>query len=86
MGLQRETASRGTLANYTSVCLLPHSPLDVSQLFQIIFAVGFEFIIFHTTPSALSIAGIVIIMSSAIYISVVSLHRSHPLFLLMPLS
>ncbi|KAI0247428.1 hypothetical protein BJV78DRAFT_1285545 [Lactifluus subvellereus] len=53
MGLQRETASRGTLAIYTSV----------------VFAVVFELIFFHTIPSALSIAGTVIIMSSAIYTS-----------------
>jgi len=53
MGLQRETASRGTLAIYTSV----------------VFAVMFELIFFHAMPSALSIAGTVIIMSSAIYTS-----------------
>jgi hypothetical protein len=33
MGLQRETASRGVLAAYTSVCLLHHSSFEVSQLF-----------------------------------------------------
>lgn len=53
MGLQRETASRGSLAIYTSV----------------VFAVMFEFIVFHTTPSALSLAGAAIIISSAIYVS-----------------
>jgi len=53
MGFQRETASRGTLAMYTAI----------------VFAVIFEFAIFHTTPTALSVAGTVIIMSSAIYIS-----------------
>ncbi|KAI0247426.1 drug/metabolite transporter superfamily [Lactifluus subvellereus] len=53
MGFQRETASRGTLAMYTAI----------------LFAVMFEFAIFHTTPTALSIAGAVIIISSAIYIS-----------------
>lgn len=52
-GLQREAAGRGTLALYTSV----------------VFAVMFEFIIFHTTPPALSIAGTAIIMSSGIYIT-----------------
>ncbi|KAH9974987.1 hypothetical protein BGW80DRAFT_1225285 [Lactifluus volemus] len=56
MGLQRETASRGTLAVYTSI----------------VFAVMFEFVVFHTTPSALSIAGTAVIMSLAIYISVIS--------------
>ena len=35
----------------------------------------FEFIVFHTTPSALSLAGAAIIISSAIYVSVrYSLH------------
>ncbi|KAN0135180.1 DUF6 domain containing protein [Lactarius tabidus] len=52
-GLQREAAGRGTLALYTSV----------------VFAVMFEFIIFHATPPALSIAGTTIIMSSGIYIT-----------------
>ncbi|KAI0247427.1 hypothetical protein BJV78DRAFT_1364195 [Lactifluus subvellereus] len=53
MGLQRETASRGTLGVYTSI----------------VFAVVFEFLVFHTRPSTLSIAGTAIIMSSAIYTS-----------------
>ncbi|KAH9051254.1 hypothetical protein EDB87DRAFT_1666781 [Lactarius vividus] len=52
-GLQREAAGRGTLALYTSV----------------VYAVMLEFIIFHTTPPPLSIAGTAIIMSSAIYIT-----------------
>jgi drug/metabolite transporter (DMT)-like permease len=53
MGLQRETAGRGTLAIYSSI----------------VFAVVFEFIVFRTTPSALSIIGTLIIVSSAIYIT-----------------
>ncbi|KAF8260011.1 hypothetical protein EI94DRAFT_1706627 [Lactarius quietus] len=53
MGLQRETAWRGTLAIYSSI----------------IFAVILEFIFSHTTPSALSIIGMLIIASSAIYIT-----------------
>jgi len=32
MGLQRETASRGTLAIYTQACRLQDGSLDVSQL------------------------------------------------------
>ncbi|KAI9450018.1 hypothetical protein BJY52DRAFT_1419736 [Lactarius psammicola] len=51
MGLQRETAARGTLATYTSV----------------VFAIMFEFIIFHTTPSTLSFIGALMIVNSAIY-------------------
>jgi len=53
MGLQRETAGRGTLAIYSSI----------------VFAVIFEFIVFHTTPPALSIIGTLIIVGSAIYIT-----------------
>ncbi|TFK51526.1 drug/metabolite transporter superfamily [Heliocybe sulcata] len=53
-GLQRETAGRGTMAVYT----------------QIIYAIAFERIFFHTTPAALSIVGTVIIMTSAIYVAV----------------
>jgi drug/metabolite transporter (DMT)-like permease len=53
MGFQRETASRGTLAMYTSV----------------VFAVVLEFFVFHTTPTLLSISGAIIIMSAAIYTS-----------------
>jgi len=53
MGLQRETAGRGTLAIYSSI----------------VFAVMFEFIFSHTTPSALSFTGMLIIVSSAIYIT-----------------
>jgi hypothetical protein len=48
----------------------------VSQPFQIVFAIMFEFIVFHTTPSALSLAGAAIIISSAIYTSVRSSHPS----------
>ncbi|CAL1702543.1 unnamed protein product [Somion occarium] len=54
LGLQRETASRGTMAVYI----------------QIIFATAFEKIFFHTTPSPLSIIGTIIIMSSAVYVAV----------------
>ncbi|KAA1470827.1 DUF6-domain-containing protein [Dentipellis sp. KUC8613] len=53
MGLQRETAGRGTMAVYI----------------QIIFALALERIFFHVTPSPLSIAGTIIIMSSALYIA-----------------
>ncbi|KAI9450017.1 hypothetical protein BJY52DRAFT_1304849 [Lactarius psammicola] len=53
MGLQRETAGRGTLAIYSSI----------------VFAIMFEFIFSHTTPSALSIVGTLIIVSSAMYIT-----------------
>ncbi|EPQ53277.1 DUF6-domain-containing protein [Gloeophyllum trabeum ATCC 11539] len=52
LGLQRETVSRGSMGNYV----------------QIIFATAFERFFFHTTPSALSIFGTLIIMTSAIYV------------------
>uniref|UniRef100_A0A8H8CGW3 EamA domain-containing protein n=1 Tax=Psilocybe cubensis TaxID=181762 RepID=A0A8H8CGW3_PSICU len=53
LGFQREAVGRGTLALYT----------------QIIFASFLEYIVFHTTPSRLSIFGILLIMGSAIYIA-----------------
>ncbi|KAF8883040.1 hypothetical protein BD779DRAFT_899754 [Infundibulicybe gibba] len=52
MGLQRETASRGTLALYT----------------QIIYTVILEWIFFKSTPSMLSICGTLIIITSALYV------------------
>lgn len=54
MGLQRETASRGSLALYT----------------QILFAAVAERFIFHATPSYLSILGITIIITCALYVVV----------------
>ncbi|KAI0919827.1 hypothetical protein AcV5_001792 [Taiwanofungus camphoratus] len=53
MGLQRETAGRGTMAIYV----------------QIIFATVYDRIFFHSTPPPLSVVGTVIIMSSAIYVA-----------------
>ncbi|KZT03028.1 integral membrane protein DUF6 [Laetiporus sulphureus 93-53] len=55
MGLQRETAGRGTMAVYVQA--------------RIIFATFNDFVFFHSTPPALSILGTVIIMSSAIYVA-----------------
>jgi drug/metabolite transporter (DMT)-like permease len=77
MGFQRETASRGALAVYTSVCLLHRGSFKVSQLFQAVFAIMFDYIVFNTTPSALSITGAAIVISSAIYTSVLSSHSFH---------
>jgi drug/metabolite transporter (DMT)-like permease len=54
MGLQRETASRGSLGLYP----------------QIIFAAIAERWIFHAIPSYLSIIGIVIILTCALYVAV----------------
>ncbi|KAH9170211.1 DUF6-domain-containing protein [Lactarius sanguifluus] len=62
MGLQRETAARGSLANYIGV----------------VFALAFERIVFHSTPSELSIAGSVIIMSSAIYVALTKPNKPTP--------
>ncbi|QRW07410.1 hypothetical protein RhiLY_06409 [Ceratobasidium sp. AG-Ba] len=53
VGLQHETASRGTLAMYI----------------QIVFTVTFEYLALGTIPSRLSIAGAVIIIASAIYVA-----------------
>ncbi|KAI0357143.1 DUF6-domain-containing protein [Trametes cingulata] len=52
-GLQRETAGRGTMAIYV----------------QVIFAMIFERIFFHTVPPPLSLLGTGIILSSAIYVA-----------------
>ncbi|KAJ3546094.1 hypothetical protein NM688_g5551 [Phlebia brevispora] len=52
-GLQRETAGRGTMAVYA----------------QMIFAVIFERIFFHTIPTPLSLIGTVIILASAICVA-----------------
>lgn len=53
MGLQRETAGRGTMAIYT----------------QIVFASALEQIFFHTTPSMFSVIGTVVILTSALYVA-----------------
>ncbi|KAI0822122.1 drug/metabolite transporter [Trametes gibbosa] len=52
-GLQRETAGRGTIAIYV----------------QVIFAMLFERIFFHTVPPPLSLLGTAIILSSAVYVA-----------------
>ncbi|KAF4583913.1 hypothetical protein EYR40_002411 [Pleurotus pulmonarius] len=52
MGLQRETASRGSLGIYT----------------QIVFAGILERIFFHTAPSVLSAIGTIVIITSALYV------------------
>ncbi|KJA16060.1 hypothetical protein HYPSUDRAFT_47806 [Hypholoma sublateritium FD-334 SS-4] len=53
MGLQRETAGRGTMAVYT----------------QVVFATILERIFFKAIPTALSIIGTLLIISSAIYVA-----------------
>ncbi|KAI0331569.1 DUF6-domain-containing protein [Cubamyces sp. BRFM 1775] len=55
MGLQRETAGRGTMAVYV----------------QIIFATIFERVFFHSSPSVLSVIGTLIILTSAIYVALI---------------
>jgi len=62
MGLQRETAGRGALATYSSI----------------VFAILFDYIVFHTTPSALSTIGSLIIVSSGIYITLTSRPVTQP--------
>ncbi|KAK0436434.1 hypothetical protein EV421DRAFT_1832232 [Armillaria borealis] len=59
MGLQRETAGRGTIAIYT----------------QIIFASFAERIFFHSTPHVLSVLGTLIILFSALYVAVTKRKR-----------
>ncbi|KAF8906965.1 EamA-like transporter family-domain-containing protein [Gymnopilus junonius] len=53
MGLQRETAGRGTMAVYT----------------QIVFASILERIFFRTVPTALSVTGTLLIICSALYVA-----------------
>ncbi|CAA7267825.1 unnamed protein product [Cyclocybe aegerita] len=53
MGIQRETASRGTMAIYTLV----------------VWAMIFERVVFHTVPTRLSVIGTLLIVCSAIYIA-----------------
>ena len=54
MGLQREKAGRASLAIYTSV----------------FFAIILELVIFHTFPSLLSLVGVSIILTSALWVAV----------------
>lgn len=54
MGLQREKAGRASLAIYTSV----------------FFAIVLELVIFQTFPSLLSLVGVSIILTSAIWVAV----------------
>lgn len=53
MGLQRETAGRGTMAVYT----------------QIVFATVLDQIFFHSVPSTLSVIGTLIILTSTLYVA-----------------
>ncbi|EPS96324.1 drug/metabolite transporter [Fomitopsis schrenkii] len=54
MGLQIETAGRGTMAVYV----------------QVVYATINDFVFFHSVPNALSIIGTMIIVTSAVYIAV----------------
>ncbi|KAL7423447.1 hypothetical protein Q5752_001027 [Cryptotrichosporon argae] len=62
LGLQREKAGRGALATYL----------------QIFFALALEFAVFGTTPSLLSVAGIAIILTSAVYTAVSAVPKPRP--------
>jgi len=71
MGLQRETASRGTMALYTQVChALAHKSRCLISTVQIVFAVILEGIVFHTLPGTISVIGACLIMGSALYVAV----------------
>lgn len=67
MGLQRETAGRGTMAIYV----------------QVVFALFFEQVVFKTVPGALSLLGTTIILGSAIYVAVSDLLLHYPYRLLL---
>ncbi|KAF8881629.1 drug/metabolite transporter superfamily [Infundibulicybe gibba] len=68
MGLQRETASRGSLALYT----------------QIIFATILERIFFKSIPSLLSVFGTLIILTSALYVVLTKKQDSNTVVLNQP--
>jgi hypothetical protein len=65
MGLQRETVSRGVTGIYA----------------QVLFVVVLERLLFGVIPSLLSVLGAAIIMSSALYVVVVSVHYARLLLL-----
>ncbi|KAF8881630.1 hypothetical protein BD779DRAFT_1675381 [Infundibulicybe gibba] len=67
-GLQRETASRGSLALYT----------------QVIFSTIFERIFFKSIPSALSVCGTLIILTSAFYVILTKKKDSNAVVLNQP--
>ncbi|KAJ3516602.1 hypothetical protein NLJ89_g1022 [Agrocybe chaxingu] len=71
MGLQRETAGRGTMAIYTLVLSTLSSSSFGSHavVLQVVFATIFERIIFHTVPTRLSVTGTLLIVSSAMYVA-----------------
>ncbi|KAL1696767.1 hypothetical protein GGG16DRAFT_42858 [Schizophyllum commune] len=62
MGLQRETAGRGSLALYT----------------QIVFATILERTFFKVSPSALSVLGTLIIVASAVYVAATKERENKP--------
>ncbi|KAF7986785.1 hypothetical protein HWV62_20396 [Athelia sp. TMB] len=62
MGLQRETAGRGTLAVYI----------------QIVFAAILERIFFSAVPSALSVVGSLVILASALYVALTKASSAAP--------
>jgi hypothetical protein len=75
MGFQRETASRGALAVYTSVCVYVFYTATLSKYLnysRLSLRCYVRLHRFNTTPSALSITGAAEIISSAIYTSVFS--------------
>lgn len=81
IGLQRETASRGSIGFYTQVsvysnyrterllCKVQYDQI-LSSSPQVIYSTMFERILFHNSPSILSIIGTGIIISSASYVVV----------------
>ena len=75
MGLQREAVGRGTMAVYTQVAIILiteiRAGLDKKNE-QVVYAMTFDQIFFHSSPSLLSILGTLIIVFSAIYVAVSS--------------
>ena len=79
VGLQRETASRGSLANYVQVRIFfnvtvsslynPFTQLSLLRV-KILYAIVLQRIFFHVYPSFLSLVGAGLILGCVVYIAV----------------
>ena len=92
VGLQRETASRGSLANYVQVRIFfnvtvsslynPFTQLSLLRV-KILYAIVLQRIFFHVYPSFLSLVGAGLILGCVVYIAVWNICLSHFSFLLL---
>ena len=71
IGMQNETAVRASIALYSQVCWILQAVKRLTRnCAQIVFSVMFEIAIFHNVPQFLSILGISMIVSGALYVGV----------------